>query len=90
MPEEDIREEDIVECIAFGGMLFRVTYISGNMYTGVFTANSMIRGTFGKDSLRKPLRRADIYCNDCDKKSNVVFHYLGHECLECGSFNTAL
>jgi hypothetical protein len=90
MPEEDIHEEDIVECTAFGGMLFRVTYISGNMYTGVFTANSMIRGTFVKEALRKPLRRADIYCNDCDKKSNVLFHYLGNECLECGSFNTAL
>ena len=30
----------------------------------------------------------NIYCNDCNAKSYVKFHYLGHECKECGSFNT--
>lgn len=30
----------------------------------------------------------NIYCNDCEKKSNVQFHKLGLKCGLCGSYNT--
>ena len=29
-----------------------------------------------------------ITCNDCEKKSTAPYHFAGHECQECGSFNT--
>lgn len=29
-----------------------------------------------------------ILCNDCNEKSNVKFHILGHKCLNCKSYNT--
>lgn len=30
----------------------------------------------------------NIYCNDCNSKSNTYFHYKGNLCKNCGSFNT--
>lgn len=30
----------------------------------------------------------EIYCNDCEKKSNSVSTYLGSKCFSCGSYNT--
>lgn len=32
--------------------------------------------------------RSTIYCQDCGKQSNVVYHFVGCKCLECGSYNT--
>ena len=115
MIEEDIYIGDVVKCLAFGGLLFRVDDIGicalandgigicalanddislGNMYKGCFVSESsemiMIMGTFNRESLEKPLRRINIYCNDCCVKSNVEFHYLGHECNVCGGYNTSL
>jgi len=29
-----------------------------------------------------------VLCNDCNQKSNVNFHVIGHECAHCHSFNT--
>jgi len=31
----------------------------------------------------------NILCYDCDKKSTTKFHFLGLECMLCGSFNTS-
>lgn len=31
---------------------------------------------------------ANIYCFDCEEKSTTIFHYVGLECKNCGSFNT--
>jgi len=31
-----------------------------------------------------------ILCNDCEKKSEVPFHFLGHKCLFCGVYNTKI
>lgn len=95
MIEEDIYIGDVVKCLAFGGLLFRIDDIPfANMYKGCFVSESsgmiMIMGTFNRESLEKPLRRIDIYCNDCCVKSNVEFHYLGHECNVCGEYNTSL
>lgn len=33
---------------------------------------------------------AHILCNDCEKKSNVSFHFFGLKCAECGSYNTKI
>jgi RING finger/CHY zinc finger protein 1 len=31
-----------------------------------------------------------IICYDCEKKTEVPFHFFGLKCGECGSYNTAL
>jgi len=31
---------------------------------------------------------ATILCSDCEKKSEVSFHFVAMKCLECGSYNT--
>jgi len=31
-----------------------------------------------------------IYCNDCEKKSDSIFNYLGTKCNLCSSYNTRL
>lgn len=31
-----------------------------------------------------------ILCNDCGKKSQVIYHVLGAKCSECFSYNTRL
>lgn len=30
----------------------------------------------------------DIYCNDCNLKSNAKFHFMAMKCASCGSYNT--
>ena len=32
--------------------------------------------------------KTDILCNDCLHKSQTKFHFHGHQCIECKSFNT--
>ena len=32
----------------------------------------------------------DIYCNDCEKKSNTKYHFSYHKCQECGGYNTVI
>jgi hypothetical protein len=31
-----------------------------------------------------------ISCNDCEKKSDVQYHYTYHKCLHCNSYNTII
>eukprot|EP01105_Mastigella_eilhardi_P023729 TRINITY_DN6039_c1_g1_i4.p1 TRINITY_DN6039_c1_g1~~TRINITY_DN6039_c1_g1_i4.p1 ORF type:complete len:264 (-),score=59.28 TRINITY_DN6039_c1_g1_i4:71-862(-) len=31
-----------------------------------------------------------IFCNDCERKSTVPYHFLGHPCPFCHSFNTSV
>ena len=33
---------------------------------------------------------ADIYCNDCEKKTNTKYHFSYHKCQECGGYNTVI
>ncbi len=33
---------------------------------------------------------ADIYCNDCQKKTTTKYHFSYHKCQECGSYNTVV
>jgi len=35
-------------------------------------------------------RKCEILCNDCEKKSMMSFHWLGHQCRDCRSYNTAV
>jgi RING finger/CHY zinc finger protein 1 len=93
MPLEEIYENDIVEyfnqkiIITNINNIIKIDY-NNIIYEGYFEKTPYVKGYFNKKSLYKPPKMKDIYCNDCDKKSNVKFHYLGHECKECGSFNT--
>ena len=32
----------------------------------------------------------DIYCNDCEEKSNTKFHFVYHKCSSCNSYNTII
>lgn len=34
--------------------------------------------------------RSNIFCNDCQNKSETKYHWLGHKCQTCGSYNTTL
>ena len=34
--------------------------------------------------------RADVLCNDCIRRSWAPYHFLGHQCAHCNSFNTAI
>jgi len=34
--------------------------------------------------------QVDIYCNDCDKKSKAILHYIATQCTNCESFNTTV
>ena len=31
---------------------------------------------------------AVVFCNDCSSRSVVKFHWVGHKCVICGSYNT--
>lgn len=31
-----------------------------------------------------------ILCNDCEKKSEQKYHYIGMKCKECGGYNTTI
>eukprot|EP01130_Rhizamoeba_saxonica_P014811 TRINITY_DN650_c0_g1_i2.p1 TRINITY_DN650_c0_g1~~TRINITY_DN650_c0_g1_i2.p1 ORF type:complete len:237 (-),score=32.18 TRINITY_DN650_c0_g1_i2:24-734(-) len=34
--------------------------------------------------------RVNILCNDCEQSSEVSWHFFGHECTHCNSFNTSV
>ena len=34
--------------------------------------------------------KSDVICNDCSWKSRVRYHFLGHKCNSCGSYNTSI
>ena len=46
-----------------------------------------VGATLNSNFVKKNLYK-NIYCNDCRKNSQTIFHFYGLECLECGSFNT--
>lgn len=33
-------------------------------------------------------QKVKILCNECGEKSEADFHFIGHKCLKCGSYNT--
>jgi len=34
--------------------------------------------------------KVNILCNDCEAKSQIINHFMGNECPDCGSFNTSI
>jgi hypothetical protein len=34
--------------------------------------------------------QVNIYCFECEQRSQTLFHFLGLECQHCSSFNTSL
>jgi RING finger/CHY zinc finger protein 1 len=97
MPEEDILIGDIVTCTKFGNIKFNVEEIINNennliIYKGSFPNwninNKNVIGYFNIESLKKDVKKINIFCNDCETKSFTPFHYLGNECVNCNGFNT--
>ena len=84
MPDEYniINIGDIVHS-PFG--LFKITHIENNMYSGILNLTPTTKATFNKKCLKQMV---NIYCNDCGKKSKSPHHFIGNECLLCGSYNT--
>jgi RING finger/CHY zinc finger protein 1 len=35
-------------------------------------------------------KKVDILCNECLKSNEVSFHFYGHKCPDCGTYNTRL
>jgi RING finger/CHY zinc finger protein 1 len=33
--------------------------------------------------------KINVLCNDCNKKSEVLFHVVGSKCTHCRSYNTS-
>jgi hypothetical protein len=86
MPELDINIDDVVKCKAFGNKLIKITSINNNIYSGNFLDLNIV-GSFNRESLIHK-KQQNIYCYECEKKSIVDYHYLGHKCFNCGSYNT--
>lgn len=46
--------------------------------------------TFSSMPLSYKDTTARISCNDCGSKSTVAYHFLGHKCTNCMSYNTVI
>lgn len=95
MPNEPISINDIVKCKTLSNMEFKIMNIKDDICSGYFTNwklknNENVKAYINLNDLIKEPTKVYIYCNDCCKKSQVLFHYLGNECLYCGSFNTLI
>eukprot|EP00698_Gefionella_okellyi_P005664 TRINITY_DN15133_c0_g1_i1.p1 TRINITY_DN15133_c0_g1~~TRINITY_DN15133_c0_g1_i1.p1 ORF type:complete len:327 (+),score=36.40 TRINITY_DN15133_c0_g1_i1:113-1093(+) len=33
-------------------------------------------------------KQSDVFCNDCELRSTVPFHFMYHKCAHCGGYNT--
>ena len=89
MPVEDIRIGDTVQCTVMQNKLFIIEYIRNDfLYVGYFSDKSIGYGIFNKESLKKMPKKINIYCNDCEKECETLFHYIGNECMYCNGFNT--
>ncbi len=47
----------------------------------------MVNDTEMPDEYKK---KVNILCNDCNKISNVDFHFIAMKCIDCNSFNTKI
>ena len=93
MPQEEIIIGDIVQFMVFLGkvmvtvddILTRDNIIT---YKCSFVDNNNNKIIYAnRESLYKIPKVVKIYCNDCNKKSETLFHYLGNECNLCNSYN---
>jgi len=93
MPQEEIVIGDIVQFMIFSGkvmiivddILVRDSIIT---YKCRFVDNNNDKIIYANRESLSKTKIVKIYCNDCNKKSETFFHYLGNECKLCESFNT--
>ena len=94
LPLPDILIGDQLKTTFLGNTLFNINDIINNngilTYKVSLVNNPYFIGYFNEESLIKNLKKVDILCNDCENKSNTLFHYLGNECSYCFSFNTLI
>jgi RING finger/CHY zinc finger protein 1 len=64
-------------------------FYSGDLIDCILSNGTFTHAILLESCLKKDLGR-EIYCNDCHSKSIQQFHFLGLECLHCGSFNTQI
>ena len=66
--------------------------VDSNLYHGRLTGWQLINGETATAALRLSCLKKDllvtISCNDCEKRSNSSFHFLGIECRHCRGYNT--
>lgn len=75
---------------------FRINSIQdGEMFSGEFVDWTLGRvgqkkanATLSKSSIKSELHYVQIYCNDCETIDLTQQHFVGLECVKCGSFNT--
>jgi hypothetical protein len=93
MPKEEIIIGDTVQLMQFCSQIM-VTVDDILNRDGIITYKcrfenmSKIVVYANRDSLYKSPKVIKIYCNDCNNRSETLFHYLGNECKLCESFNT--
>lgn len=90
-----IETNDIIDTL-YGKFIIREIKFSDNnqlLYSGEFinwkctNSGKNTLGILNSDIVKKKIYK-NIYCNDCRKNSNSLFHFYGIECGYCGSFNT--
>ena len=85
----NIEINDIVESPDGDFQVTSIETVDGHKnYNGILIKNGEIE-SYQRDSLQKFIYN-NILCNDCEKQSKVELNYVGHECQECGSFNTTI
>jgi hypothetical protein len=99
LENEDIYINSLVYSKSFGNSLFMVTEIENKydntFYKGYFVDLQMkngknVYGCLHESDIIKKVKKVLIYCNDCKKRCETLFHYLGNECTDCNGYNTVI
>ena len=91
MPIEQINIGDTVKFSKLN-TLFTIEEINNDLVKGYFVntllQNTNVYASLHINDLVKEPRKINIFCNECETNCLTNFHYLGNECINCGSFNT--
>lgn len=91
---------DVVKQLSCGHFLHNTCYddLIKTSYKCPVCCKTILNMTEEFNSLKNEIEKTElselyreyinIYCNDCNSKSNTYFHYKGNLCKLCGSFNT--
>lgn len=99
LDNEDISINSLVYSKVFGNSLFMINEIDykndTTLYRGYFIDLKMkngkhVHGCLNQNDVIKKVKKVLIYCNDCKKRCETLFHYLGNECIDCNGFNTVI
>jgi len=66
---------------------FKIENIYNDRFYGSFIDYQYHKGELNKNSILGSIY-FEIFCNDCEKKSLSLYHYIGYECNYCNGFNT--